>query len=600
MYNIYNRKVTMRELKTLFRWMGKYKFGLILILALILLLAYTRTITPQFISYTIDSILLGQESPLPSVFAEQIQKQDSVYGQTFVLITILILFQAARSLLMVIRGRVVAITTENFMYDLRTKTYSHLQRLPFEYFKKNDAGDIIQRCTTDMEVIRTFVTGELVQMTWIFSIIATTLFTMIRVNPLFALVSICCFPLIFLSSYFYFKKIRVVYSSIDENEAQMIDSIKENITGVQVVKAFGSQKFEYDKYIDKSKDYYVNLDKFFGYLSKMHAFSSLFTNMQTFIVVIFGIIFIEKGIITVGVLVLFLSYVKLLNVPIRALARLFSRLGRNFVAIDRVDEILTSKEESYSGVKSDMSGDIEFKNVSFKYADSNENIIDNVSFKIEKGQRVAIIGRTGSGKSTISHLLSRLIDPTSGQILINGVDITTIEKNHLRTNIGVIVQEPYLFSKSIEKNIAIGSDKYDIQEVMQFAQVASIHNDILAFEDGYETSVGERGTTLSGGQKQRIAIARSIITPRKVLVFDDSLSAVDNETDKSIRDALSQIGSATTIAITHRLSSVLDCDKVLVFNQGKLIQCGSIEALRNDTNSYFANLYNKQVGDDNE
>ena len=590
----------MRELKTLFRWMGKYKFGLILILALILLLAYTRTITPQFISYTIDSILLGQESPLPSVFAEQIQKQDSVYGQTFVLITILILFQAARSLLMVIRGRVVAITTENFMYDLRTKTYSHLQRLPFEYFKKNDAGDIIQRCTTDMEVIRTFVTGELVQMTWIFSIIATTLFTMIRVNPLFALVSICCFPLIFLSSYFYFKKIRVVYSSIDENEAQMIDSIKENITGVQVVKAFGSQKFEYDKYIDKSKDYYVNLDKFFGYLSKMHAFSSLFTNMQTFIVVIFGIIFIEKGIITVGVLVLFLSYVKLLNVPIRALARLFSRLGRNFVAIDRVDEILTSKEESYSGVKSDMSGDIEFKNVSFKYADSNENIIDNVSFKIEKGQRVAIIGRTGSGKSTISHLLSRLIDPTSGQILINGVDITTIEKNHLRTNIGVIVQEPYLFSKSIEKNIAIGSDKYDIQEVMQFAQVASIHNDILAFEDGYETSVGERGTTLSGGQKQRIAIARSIITPRKVLVFDDSLSAVDNETDKSIRDALSQIGSATTIAITHRLSSVLDCDKVLVFNQGKLIQCGSIEALRNDTNSYFANLYNKQVGDDNE
>ena len=590
----------MRELKTLFRWMGKYKFGLILILALILLLAYTRTITPQFISYTIDSILLGQESPLPSVFAEQIQKQDSVYGQTFVLITILILFQAARSLLMVIRGRVVAITTENFMYDLRTKTYSHLQRLPFEYFKKNDAGDIIQRCTTDMEVIRTFVTGELVQMTWIFSIIATTLFTMIRVNPLFALVSICCFPLIFLSSYFYFKKIRVVYSSIDENEAQMIDSIKENITGVQVVKAFGSQKFEYDKYIDKSKDYYVNLDKFFGYLSKMHAFSSLFTNMQTFIVVIFGIIFIEKGIITVGVLVLFLSYVKLLNVPIRALARLFSRLGRNFVAIDRVDEILTSKKESYSGVKSDMSGDIEFKNVSFKYADSNENIIDNVSFKIEKGQRVAIIGRTGSGKSTISHLLSRLIDPTSGQILINGVDITTIEKNHLRTNIGVIVQEPYLFSKSIEKNIAIGSDKYDIQEVMQFAQVASIHNDILAFEDGYETSVGERGTTLSGGQKQRIAIARSIITPRKVLVFDDSLSAVDNETDKSIRDALSQIGSATTIAITHRLSSVLDCDKVLVFNQGKLIQCGSIEALRNDTNSYFANLYNKQVGDDNE
>ena len=590
----------MRELKTLFRWMGKYKFGLILILALILLLAYTRTITPQFISYTIDSILLGQESPLPSVFADQIQKQDSVYGQTFVLITILILFQAARSLLMVIRGRVVAITTENFMYDLRTKTYSHLQRLPFEYFKKNDAGDIIQRCTTDMEVIRTFVTGELVQMTWIFSIIATTLFTMIRVNPLFALVSICCFPLIFLSSYFYFKKIRVVYSSIDENEAQMIDSIKENITGVQVVKAFGSQKFEYDKYIDKSKDYYVNLDKFFGYLSKMHAFSSLFTNMQTFIVVIFGIIFIEKGIITVGVLVLFLSYVKLLNVPIRALARLFSRLGRNFVAIDRVDEILTSKEESYSGVKSDMSGDIEFKNVSFKYADSNENIIDNVSFKIEKGQRVAIIGRTGSGKSTISHLLSRLIDPTSGQILINGVDITTIEKNHLRTNIGVIVQEPYLFSKSIEKNIAIGSDKYDIQEVMQFAQVASIHNDILAFEDGYETSVGERGTTLSGGQKQRIAIARSIITPRKVLVFDDSLSAVDNETDKSIRDALSQIGSATTIAITHRLSSVLDCDKVLVFNQGKLIQCGSIEALRNDTNSYFANLYNKQVGDDNE
>ena len=267
----------------------------------------------------------------------------------------------------------------------------------------------------------------------------------------------------------------------------------------------------------------------------------------------------------------------------RQLGRLVGDFSKTIVSVSRLDHIISNPGE-YVGeedkLKPEILGDIEFKNVSFKFVDSNEDQITNISFKVNRGETIAIIGKTGSGKSTLMNLLIRLLDYQKGQILIDGVEIKDIEKHHLRKNVGVILQEPFLFSKSVEDNIKISDISSDINKVSNVAKIAQVHNDIVNFEKGYDTLVGERGVTLSGGQKQRVAIARMLLKPKPILVFDDSLSAVDTETDIQIRKALNQEWKDSTVfIITHRITTASEADKIIVIADGTIKESGKHEEL---------------------
>lgn len=589
----------MQQVKSLYQWIKKYMLSIIISIVMLIVLSNTRVIVPQFVSYAIDTILLGEDSTFPTLFSNIVEQGTTAKEKLLYLSILLIVFQAIRALLMYSRNIIAAHYNENIMFELREKVFNHLETLPFGFFKKNDAGDIIQRCTKDVDVVRTFISQEIPQGMWCIAIIISTVFTMFGVNAMFALISLATMPIMFISSYFYFKKIKTTFEIIDDNEGEMIDVIKENITGVQVVKAFGSQQYELDKYTEKSETLFTNLKTFFVQLAQLHSVNIFFATLQGFIVIIVGITFVDKGLVSVGELILFTMYVKLLSLPIRLLGRLLSRLGRNFVAIERIQYILDQEPDVLGDDFPKINGDIEFNNVSFEYDDGNVKVLDNVSFTIEAGTKVAIVGKTGSGKSTVAHLLARLFDPTEGSIMISNSNLNNINKKHLRDNIGILVQEPYLFSKNIQENLSITNESLREEEIQEYAKIAHIHSDIANFPEGYNTIVGERGTTLSGGQKQRMAIARMLADQKKYIVFDDSLSAVDNETDRSIRKSIEKIKGVTIVIITHRLQSVLDADKVIVLEDGAIIEQGSIEELLS-LNGYFKEMYDRQVGDNNE
>ncbi|MFV0499717.1 MAG: ABC transporter ATP-binding protein [Bacilli bacterium] len=589
----------MQQIKSMIKWIGRNSFFYLIVLIMIIFLAMTRTLVPQFGAYVIDSIIGDSPSILPKIFDKFIQSGSTIMKQVILLAIALVSFQIIRAVVMFFSRFFYSFASENTSRNIRNSLYLHLQKLPFSFFKTRNSGDIIQRCTTDMDVIKTFLGDEFIQLVWIIAIIFATTYQMVKINLVFSMISLFLFPIILMVSIFFFKKLYIQFNKIDEYEGEMIDVIKENVTGIQVVKAFGGQDFEFKKYDNKSNKYYLQLHELFKTLSKLYGTTSLLTALQTFVIMIFGVFFVNSNYISVGTLVLFLSYTKLLTYPINMLARLITKLGKNYVAIDRINEIFEQKIETIEENKPRIDGNIEFDNVSFSYPDSNVAVLKNISFKINSGDKVAIIGKTGSGKSTIAYLIARLFEPQIGRILINNNDISMVNKTYLRNNIGYVVQEPYLFSRKVRSNIGIKTDENEMNNIIHYAKIANIHNDINQFEKGYETEVGERGATLSGGQKQRVAIARMLINQYNILIFDDSLSAVDNETDISIRKSLSNIDGVTTITVTHRITSILDSDLVIVLDDGQIVEQGTIETLKSQ-DGYFASMYQKQVGDYNE
>jgi ATP-binding cassette subfamily B protein len=367
------------------------------------------------------------------------------------------------------------------------------------------------------------------------------------------------------------------FKKSDEAEGYLSNTIQENLAGVRVVKAFNREVYEAEKFDEKNKTYKNLTYKLIELLGFYWGFSDFICLTQILVVVLFGISFAQQGFLTVGQFFIFISYEGMILWPIRNVGRILSDMGKMLVSIGRLQEILNSPVEPLEeGITPEIQGDIVFDHVYFKYEDGEQEVLKDVSFTVKQGQTIALLGPTGSGKSSLVHLLTRLYDYQKGSITLNGTELKEIQRHHLRKNIGIVLQEPFLFSKTILENIRLANPNANERQVIDAAKAASVHRVINEFDLGYKTLVGEKGVTLSGGQKQRIAIARTIINKSPILIFDDSLSAVDTETDASIRRALKELsGGLTTFIITHRVATAQAADQIVVLQEGGVAQIGT-------------------------
>ncbi len=472
--------------------------------------------------------------------------------------------------------------SENFVKSLRDALYRHIQRLPYEWHVRHSTGEIIQRCTSDVEVVRNFVTNQLLEVCRIVFLVGFSLAVMLSMNARMTLIAVCFLPVILAYSLFFYSKIAKRFLTADEAEGELSATVQENLTGVRVVRAFGREAYEVERF-DKKNERFASLwIRLGGLLSAYWGIGDLITGLQILTVICVGVTQTVSGAITLGEFLAFVSYNQTLIWPVRGLGRILSEMSKAGVSIERLAYILESEPETEPGraLTPPMDRDIVFEHVSFSYGE--QPVLRDVSFTIPAGKTFAVLGATGSGKSTMMHLLDRLYDlsPGCGRITIGGTDIADISRAYLRRNIGIVLQEPFLFSRTIRENIAAVRPGATMEEVRRHAGTAHVDEAILEFADGYDTIVGERGVTLSGGQKQRVAIARTLMLDAPILIFDDSLSAVDAETDAEIRASLHQAkGSATVILISHRITTLMQADCILVLQDGRVAELGSHDEL---------------------
>ena len=480
-----------------------------------------------------------------------------------------------------LRGRWTAEASEAIAERMRKRLYAHLQDMSYAYHAKAETGDLIQRCTLDVDTVRRFLSGQVIEIFRTVFMITLALTLMSRIHIKLTLISLILVPPLFLLAFWFFRWVRTLFTASDEADGKLSAMLQESLTGVRVVRAFGRQRYEsdrFDAHVDDVHDKSVRLG---DVLAVYWSGSDLMGMLQTGLTLIFGVWFALRGELTIGNVWTFVSYISMLIWPIRQLGRILSDLGKSIVSMKRLYEILDAEPEQDTpgAVDADLYGDIEFRHVSFRYDEDNP-VLKDVSFRAKAGSTVAILGATGSGKSTMMNLLQRLYDATGGEIIIGGREIRTIKKSCLRSRIGYVLQEPFLYSRSIRDNIAIAVPEATQEDIDAVAHTTSSEGFISEFENGYDTLVGERGVTLSGGQKQRIAIARTLLRENDILILDDSLSAVDTETDRAIREALlerrKQGGrTPTTFIISHRITTLADADLILVLEDGRIAQQGT-------------------------
>lgn len=559
-----------------------------------------KSLTPQIFRFTIDSVLGGSKYPYLS---------EHLWVMALILTTVALLSGAA----MFVSRYYTARAGENFAKNMRDTLFAHVQKLPMSWHDKNQTGDIIQRCTSDVEVIRNFVVTQLLEVFRTIFLVAVSFGMMVAMNVKLSMIVLLFVPLVVVYSAVFYRLIAKRFTDADEAEGELSTVVQENATGIRVVRAFGREKYEMDRFLEKNNAF-ANLWIRLGTLSGLYwGVGDLITGLQVVTIIVLGAVEAVHGNISVGEFVAFASYNTALVWPIRGLGRILSDMSKAGVSFDRVDYILGSREEGYrteasseaaakdvdSGGKLWKTYDISFSHVDFQYEDVKK-VLDDVSFHIPQGATFGILGGTGSGKSTIVQLLERFysLKDQKSAITIGGKDIREIPLEQLRRNIGMVLQEPFLYSRTIRENIAASRPEATMEEIREAARIACVDDAIMNFPDGYETLVGERGVTLSGGQRQRVAIARMLLQKAPIMVFDDSLSAVDSETDHKIRQALKECMKDTTvILISHRITTLMGASQILVLNQGKTEEMGTHQELI-EKNGIYRQIYEIQMSHD--
>ncbi len=580
----------MKQVKFIWRFLKGNRLKSFGILIIVMLYVTMTLIAPLLFSFMIDNVinLKPLTNPLLILFSSALGGVLYIRTHLWIGALIVIIINLLIGIFMYLRGRWNGQVSEYFSEKVRNAMYEHLQRLPYSYHVKAKTGDLIQRCTSDVDTIRRFLAGQISELVYAVAIALIAMSILFNIYAPLAWISIICLPIIFLFAYIFFKKMQAAFQKSDEAEGSMSADIQENLSGTRVVKAFNREEFELEKFDKKNKEFRDLTFRLIKLLGVYWGASDFICLTQILAVVIFGVLFARDGQITVGNFFVFISYESMILWPVRNIGRILSDMGKMSVSIGRLNEILdTPIEDMNSGTQPEVKGDIVFDNVFFKYDDGETDVLRGVSFNVKQGETVAILGPTGSGKSSLMHLLTRLYDYNAGSILLNGHELKEIQRHHLRKNVGIVLQEPFLFSKTIFDNIRMANPKAKETEVLRAAQIASVHTVINEFELGYKTLVGEKGVTLSGGQKQRIAIARTIINNCPILIFDDSLSAVDTQTDASIRSALREVSrGVTTFLITHRIASAQNADKIVVLQDGEVTQIGTHASLIQEEGLY--------------
>lgn len=576
-----------------------------------------RMMTDFRVSYVAATAALGVSALaktsvylLLRFFADDVLAKGTRFGtatQTFLWIGLgFILLALVEGGFAFLSGRLAAYTAEGITRRLRDFLFDHIQRLSFSYHSQTPTGDLIERVTSDVDALRRFFSEQAIGVGRIVLLFFINWGAILYLNLKLGLISVVTIPFMLWVSVWFFKKVTKAYEEYQAQEAVLSTTLQENLTGVRVVKAFARQDYEKNKF---EKDNWLKYLKG-KILLLMH---SLFWPLSDIVLgaqMLFGYIFAAfmaiNGEITLGDYIAYVGLVVWLIFPIRNLGRTIVQTSTGMVSYTRLMDIVKQAREPLTDGRvqpeGPVRGDVEFQNVSFMYSDGKHDVIKDISFHIKPGQSIALLGSTGSGKTSMVNLLPRFHDYTGGHILIDGVELTDYSRKYLREQIGIVQQEPFLFSRSIRENILYGVGRsVTKEEIESAAKAAAIHDVILSFPDGYNTIVGEKGVTLSGGQKQRVTIARTILKNPRILILDDSTSAIDTETEAEIRTALNGLmENRTTFIIAHRIQSVMKADLILVLDKGEMIQKGDHETLLKQFGGMYRKIYDIQTRIDEE
>lgn len=577
---------------------GRYSLATLSLLVATLFEFFVPLVGSATIDYVLDPNY-EQSNPLLERLMRLLGGTGDVAANLWIPALAMFLFAVCSGVFNHLQKRFAARASDGICKRAKDRLYDHIQKLPNRYLDGAQTGDLVQRCTSDIETMRLFLAAHVVEIGRSIILIAAVIPIMLALNPFLTLVSTFLIPFIILFGYFYFKKVKSIFKEVDEAEGRLTSVVQENITGIRVVRAFGRHDFEIEKFAKPNREYRDKSIRLTALMSRFWAPSDMLNLTQIGLALVVGSYMAAIGTTTIGTLFAFLALLNIVLWPVRMIGRILTDLGKTVVAIGRIEEILsepieTSEDEIRIRPAKSVLGQIEFQNVSFRHS-SESQTIDQVNVSISPGETLAILGPSGSGKSTLLHLLLRFYDCDEGSILLDGMDVRDLDREYLRQQFGVVLQEPFLYSRSIEENIRFGGDSSEMNEVISAAKLASIHETIVGFADGYKTEIGERGITLSGGQRQRVALSRALLADPPILLLDDALSAVDNDTEKAVIEALeSRRKNRTTIIIAHRLSTLAHADRVIVMEKGRITQTGTHDTLI-DQPGLYQRLWNIQT-----
>lgn len=562
-------------------------------------------LTPIVIMITVDSIIGNKEYKYDILekAVNLIGGRDFLRENIYILAFVIVILTGISCIFIFLRNYYSNVACENLIYNLKEKMYHKFLNLDMRCLNEYSTGDLIQRSSSDIETVRKLFSAQLVNAFGSIATIALVIVVMSLINLKLATISIVlCIVIAILSSVFY-KKIGEIFKKTDEAESELMVFIKEALFNIRVIKAFNREDYILKLFREKNEEFNITQNNFMKTFARFRAVNDFLTFLQLAIILVVGGYETITGRMNFGDLIAFVIYINMIIWPIRQMGQLLSDMARASVSISRIYEVLDLPEEDYDyGIRDvSFSEKIEFKNVSLKINDNT--VLDNISFVLNSGESLGIIGSTGSGKSMIVYLLLGFFEATSGEILIDDINIKEINKRYIREKISAIMQDSELFNMSIFENVKIVNNDIDENSVFDVTKISSIHSEIMNFSSKYETIVVDNGVNLSGGQKQRISIARSLLKPFEVLILDDSLSAVDMNTDLKINNALKSMDRKfTSILISHRISTITNCDNIIVMDGGRIVENGKHNELikKNGMYSKINEIQSKEYDVSNE
>ncbi len=588
----------MRELRYLNKYLLKYKYHLILGTIFIIITNVVAIIPAQVVRHAID--LVKENIDLYTLYGgTSLQNQlYNIFARSILIAGLLIVAMALiRGVFLFLVRQTIIVMSRLVEYDLKNEIYQHYQTLPLSFYRQNNTGDLMARISEDVSRVRMYLGPAIMYGINLITLFVIVISYMFMVNPRLALYSLLPLPVLSISIYWVSSIMNKRSEEIQKSLSSLSTYVQEAFSGIRVIKSFTRETDSEKNFAKESQEYRNKSLKLTFVNALFMPLIMALIGMSVILTVFIGGDQVIDGSLTIGNIAEFIIYVNMLTWPVASLGWVTSLIQRADASQKRINQFLKIKTDivSLKELKEEVRGDIEFDNVSFTYPDSGIEALKDVSFKVAPGQSIAIIGTTGSGKSTIANIICRLYDVSSGIVKVDGEDIRNYSLKHLRQAIGYVPQDVFLFSDTIGNNIGFGNGTVDQEQVVQAAKDSDLYHNINQFPDGFETVLGERGITLSGGQKQRVSIARAIIRQPKILILDDSLSAVDTKTENTILGNLKRImKDCTTVIISHRVSSAKLADNILVLDGGEIIEQGTEEDLLSK-NGVYRELYEKQL-----